>query len=149
MAKKALSAEHEHLFRQIVEEAVPFNKHLGLKIEDLNHEHPKIRLDMRPELIGNTAKGILHGGVITSTLDMMGGLAIMLDHLAENNDLGAAIKIGTINLHVDFLSPGRGKFFIASGRIVRRGQRIAVVHMEFHNDTGVLIATGVGAYNLG
>jgi acyl-coenzyme A thioesterase PaaI-like protein len=32
---------------------------------------------------------------------------------------------------------------------VRKGSRIAVVHMEMHNDSGELIATGGGAYVIG
>jgi uncharacterized protein (TIGR00369 family) len=57
--------------------------------------------------------------------------------------------MGTIDLRVDYLRPGRGKHFIATARIVRRGKRIAVVHMELHNDEGELIATGGGAYAVG
>ena len=44
-------------------------------------------------------------------------------------------NIGTIDLRVDYLRPGRGKYFVAAGRVVRLGGRIAVAHMELVNDT--------------
>ena len=58
-------------------------------------------------------------------------------------------KLGTIDLRVDYLRPGRGKYFIATARIVRKGSRIAVTHMELHNDEGELISTGGAAYVVG
>ena len=107
---------------------------------------------MRPELIGNPRRQILHGGVISAVLDVAAGFAI---HLAvgksreENSSEGSFPSIGTIDLHVDYLRPGRGKHFIATGRVVRLGNRVAVAHMELVNDEGELIATGGAAYMVG
>ena len=39
-------------------------------------------------------------------------------------------SIGTIDLRVDYLRPGRGNYFIATGRVVRLGNRVAVAHTE-------------------
>jgi uncharacterized protein (TIGR00369 family) len=138
------------LIRKVMEEHVAFNKHLGIKIESFDLEAPKLRFDMRPELIGNPARQILHGGVISATLDVAGGYAIMLSLAAEMTGIPTSFpKLGTIDLRVDYLRPGRGKHFIASARIVRKGSRIAVTHMELHSDTGELIASGSAAYVVG
>jgi uncharacterized protein (TIGR00369 family) len=138
------------LLRTVMEEHIAFNKHLGLKVESFDPAAPKLRFDMRPELVGNPARQILHGGVISATLDVAGGLAIMLSFAQEATITPASFpNIGTIDLRVDYLRPGRGKHFIATARIVRKGSRIAVVHMELHNDAGELIATGGGAYVVG
>jgi len=75
------------LIRKVMEEHVAFNKHIGLKIESFDLEAPKLRFDMRPELIGNPARQILHGGVISATLDVAGGFAIMLSLAAEMTGL--------------------------------------------------------------
>jgi uncharacterized protein (TIGR00369 family) len=133
-----------------MEEHIAFNKHLGLKVESFDPGAPKLRFDMRPELVGNPSRQILHGGVISATLDVAGGFAIMLSIVGENVVTpGSFPNMGTIDLRVDYLRPGRGKYFIATARIVRKGSRIAVVHMELRNDTGELIATGGGAYVIG
>jgi uncharacterized protein (TIGR00369 family) len=128
---------------------IPFNRVLGLQIESLDAEAPKLKFDMRPELVGNPVRQILHGGVISATLDVVGGLAIALASLAARPEIATVTQfpnIGTIDLRVDYLRPGRGKYFVATGRVVRLGGRVAVVHMDLVNDTGEQIATGSAAY---
>lgn len=138
------------LMRKVMEEHIAFNKHLGLKVESFDMEAPKLRFDMRPELVGNPARQILHGGVISATLDVAGGFAIMLSLAADMTGIPTTFpNMGTIDLRVDYLRPGRGKYFVATARIVRKGKRIAVTHMELHNDEGELIATGGAAYVVG
>jgi len=138
------------LLRAVMEEHIAFNKHLGLKVESFDPAAPKLRFDMRPELVGNPSRRILHGGVISATLDVAGGFAIMLSLAAETDITPTAFpNMGTIDLRVDYLRPGRGKQFVATARIVRKGSRIAVTHMELHNDEGELIATGGAAYVVG
>ena len=138
------------LMRKVMEEHIAFNKLLGLKVESFDMEAPKLRFDMRPELVGNPARQILHGGVISATLDVAGGFAIMLRLAAEMSGIPTSFpKMGTIDLRVDYLRPGHGKHFIATARIVRKGSRIAVTHMELVNDAGELIATGSAAYVVG
>jgi uncharacterized protein (TIGR00369 family) len=138
------------LMRKVMEQHIAFNKYLGLKVESFDLVAPKLRFDMRPELVGNPARQILHGGVISATLDVAGGFAIMLSLAAEMTAIPTSFpNMGTIDLRVDYLRPGRGKYFVATARIVRKGSRIAVTHMELHNDEGKLIATGGAAYVLG
>jgi uncharacterized protein (TIGR00369 family) len=134
------------------EQMIPFNRVLGLRIDSLDPEAPRLRFDMRPELVGNPVRQILHGGVISATLDVVGGLAIALASLAGKAEATPARhfpNIGTIDLRIDYLRPGRGKYFVATGRVVRLGGRVAVVHMELVNDTGEQIATGSAAYIVG
>jgi uncharacterized protein (TIGR00369 family) len=138
------------LMRKVMEDLIAFNKHIGLKVESFEQAAPKLRFDMRPELVGNPTRQILHGGVISAALDVVGGLAIMLSLAGEMDGTPETFpNIGTIDLRVDYLRPGRGKHFIATGRIVRKGSRIAVIHMELHNDEGELISTGSAAYAIG
>ena len=138
------------VLKRVMEEHIAFNKHLGLKVESFDVEAPKLRFDMRPELVGNPTRQVLHGGVISATLDVAGGFAIMLSIAGDSEvTLASFPNMGTIDLRVDYLRPRRGKYFIATARIVRKGSRIAVTHMELHNDTGELIATGGAAYVVG
>ena len=145
MDAKAAEAKLRHVF----ENAVPFNKVVGMKVESVDPVAPKLRFDMRPELIGNARLQILHGGVISAVLDVAAGfaihLAVMRKKLEEPKE-GHFPNIGTINLHIDYLRPGRGRYFIATGRVVRLGNRVAVAQMELVNDSAELIATGNAAY---
>ena len=149
MAPDQMAAEAK--LRHIFENAVPFNKVVGMKVESVDPDAPKLRFDMRPELIGNARRQILHGGVISAVLDVAAGFAIHLAVLRkkfEEPQDGHFPTIGTIDLRVDYLRPGRGNYFIATGRVVRLGNRVAVAQMDLVNDSGEQIATGNAAYML-
>ena len=139
----------EARLRQVFEENVPFNRVLGLKVESTDPDAAKLRFDMRPELIGNPRRQILHGGVISAVLDVAAGFAIYLAVNKErivSSEVDRFPSIGTIDLRVDYLRPGQGKYFVATGRVVRLGNRVAVAQMELVNDSDELIATGNAAY---
>jgi len=152
MGKPISRRKQEQILRAIFEQKVPFNRLLGLKVVSTDPAAPRVRFDMRPELIGNPARQVLHGGVIASVLDVVAGFAIHIALVEKQREAAEEIRfpnIGTVDLRVDYLRPGRGKHFIASCRVVRLGKRIAVTHMELANDEGELIATGGAAYVVG
>ena len=143
------------LLKEITEEKIPFNKLIGMKIETLDLNKIGIRFEMRPELVGNFTRGNLHGGVISSVMDVTGGMVawtgIMkkmegqsFDEISERFN-----KIGTIDIRVDYLRPGLGEYFIATGSTLRTGNKVSVTRMELHNDKGILIAVGTGTYVVG
>jgi uncharacterized domain 1 len=143
------------LLKEITEEKIPFNKLIGMKIETLDLDKIGIRFEMSPELVGNFTRGNLHGGVISSVLDVTGGMVawtgIMkkmegqsFDEISERFN-----KIGTIDIRVDYLRPGLGEYFIATGSTLRTGNKVSVTRMELHNNKGILIAVGTGTYVVG
>jgi uncharacterized protein (TIGR00369 family) len=70
-----------------------------------------------------------------------------LTHQAELREKLA--KLGTIDRRIDYVRPGRGESFRASARILRTGNKVAVIRMELHNEDDVLIALGTGTYLVG
>ena len=135
----------------LIERRITFNQVLGLKVQQLLPQL-LLRFDMRPDLVGHDHYGRLHGGVISAALDGLGGGAIMVGlgerHPHETSDqvMHRFLRIGTIDLRVDFLRPGLGKHFIASAEITRLGGRVGSTQMRLHNDSGELIATAAAAY---
>lgn len=131
---------------------IPFNQQLGIQIETLCRQQTLMRMPMRPELVGNFVQGILHGGAIATLLDVAGGAMALIGACERLTDLPTAermarlARLGTIDLRIDYLRPGRGKSFIASAVPLREGNKVAVVRSELHNDEGVLIAVGTGTY---
>jgi uncharacterized protein (TIGR00369 family) len=153
MTSKRSAAEQARLEAAIVDlfdHRIRFNEVLGLKVRSLMP--PTIRFDMRPELVGHYVYGRLHGGVITATLDATGGMALMMaigdKHPAETADqvMHRFAKMGTIDLRVDFLRPGLGRYFLASADVTRLGGRVGSTQMKLVNDEGVTVATGAAAY---
>jgi len=143
-----LSAEEFNELVRAVEAQIPFNRVLGLHLDELGEGSARITFDMRNDLVGNFSKGILHGGVISGTLDVVGGMAAMM---AETGDPAHKIMerwsyLGTIDMRVDYLRPGAGERFVATGRVIRSGRKVCVTRMELHNEVDTLIATGTGTY---
>jgi uncharacterized protein (TIGR00369 family) len=138
--------------RALFEERIVFNKVIGLKLIEVGQDHALTRLDMRPELVGNFSTNRLHGGLISALLDATGGAAVLAAlsarHLHEPpaKRIERFVKIGTIDLRVDFLRPGIGESFTARAEVLRLGSRVASTRMEFRGADGKLLSTGAAAY---
>jgi uncharacterized protein (TIGR00369 family) len=138
-----------------VEEQIPFNRVLGITVLGVDRTRARIGLTMRQELVGNFTRNSLHGGVISATLDLVGGMAALLASAGQEGTdfaqehLDRFSNFGTIDLRVDYLRPGVGLEFEATGFALRTGKRVAVTRMEFRNEEDQLIAVGTGTYALG
>ena len=140
------------VINEMFNEKIPFNKVLGLRVAAIGYQQVKVRFDMRDELIGNYVRGTLHGGVISSVIDVTGGLAAFMgiQQKISDRDLDAKLerfgRLGTIDLRVDYLRPGIGNSFVSTGYTLRTGKRVAVSRIELINDRDDLIAVGTGSY---
>ena len=107
---------------------------------------------MKDDIVGNEAKHILHGGLTSTVLDSVGGMMGIISAVEKhkdefNDELKARLQhFGTISLHVDFLSPGRGKWFEVVSRTTKCTNRIVFVHSELKNNSGELIAISNNSY---
>lgn len=134
---------------------MPFNHTLGLKLERLDCDFAQLSLTHQPQLVGNAAQSILHGGVIASVLDVAAGLVCVSSALTrqptiDEHELRRRLsRMGTIDLRVDYLRPGRGEHFIASSNLLRGGNKISVARVELHSDAGVHIASASATYLVG
>jgi uncharacterized protein (TIGR00369 family) len=157
--KKAVDAAADDtallaIIRESFVERMPFNRILGIDVLSLHHDRPELRFDMRPELVGNYTRNMLHGGVISSVLDVTGGLVAFLgvQQKLKGKPLAEVVerfsRIGTIDLRVDYLRPGMGEWFLARGFPLRTGNKVAVTRMELFNDREDLIAVGTAAYTV-
>ena len=150
------SAEEQARFEaglvEMFEQHITFNQVLGLKIASVRPGDVRGVFQMKPELVGHFTYGRLHGGVISSVLDAMGGLALMVA-IAERHPHDSAAQVmhrfsrmGTIDLRVDYLRQGLGRHFVATAEVSRLGGRVGSTQMKLVNDEGTLIATGAAAY---
>jgi len=137
---------------RIFEEMIVFNQVLGLKSSSLKPGIVTGRIEMRRELVGHFAYNRLHGGVISAGLDAMGGVAVMsaigARHMDETPEqrLHRFIKLGTIDLRVDYLRPAVSEYFELRAEVLRLGSRVGTTRMEFFGADGKLLSTGAGAY---
>jgi acyl-coenzyme A thioesterase PaaI-like protein len=72
-------------------------------------------MNMKDDLIGNFLQGILHGGAISTALDVTGGAMALVaawqrlkDRDVPSSERPKTLsKLGTIDMRVDFLQPGK------------------------------------------
>ena len=69
---------------------IPFNQMLGIELDELSAQRVTMHLPMKPELIGNFMHGILHGGVISSLLDVAGGAMALIGAFDKHQHLSSA-----------------------------------------------------------
>jgi uncharacterized protein (TIGR00369 family) len=155
MTKNADSDADVHRVVQDLFAKIPFNQLLGLEIEEISDDRACLSFRMRDDLVGNYTRNILHGGVISATLDVTAGLMAFLG-VAQRIRSGSLeekmerfSRLGTIDMRVDYLRPGAGEFFVASARVIRSGNRIAVIYAELHNDSDELVASATCTYLVG
>lgn len=140
-------------FRE-AEHQIAFNRVLGLDVTRFDAEGVLVTLPMRDDLIGNYATRVLHGGVISATLDLIGGMVAMhavisAGHIRTPEEaMETFATVGTIDMRVDYLRPGAGSVFYGTGHALRVGKSVTVTRMELHNDTEDLIAVGTGTYRI-
>lgn len=139
---------------EMFNEKVPFHKLLGLTIQLMEHDRVQVSFSMRDELVGHYTRGMVHGGVISSVIDVTGGLVAFMgaqEKMADKSLKAKIEKFGrvtTIDLRVDFLRPGLGSVFTATAFPLRLGNKVAVSRIELVNEKDELIAVGTGSYTI-
>ena len=129
----------------------PFYLHNGMQMRVVDGQ-VEAHVSMAENLIGNVAFQILHGGVAATLLDSIGGISAMAE-LYKNTapeDLMATSqkvsRLATVDMRVDYLAPGRGKYFIARAETLRLGRKGCTMRMTMVNDEDKAIATAIASY---
>jgi len=130
--------------KPFLEEQVPFNRLMGMRLSSADEGKAQMQVPFREDFIGDPFRPALHGGVISSLLDVCGGVAVFTT-LRDVDD-----RTSTVDLRINYLRPGRKETLIADAEIVRVGNRVAVVSLVAYHpgDKDKPVATGTGVYNV-
>ena len=113
--------------RQVMEELIPFNRVLGIRVAEIDKGHVRMEIAFREELIGDPVRRAVHGGVISALADTAGGCAVW-SALDEET-----ARVSTIDIRIDYLRPGRPETLVAEANVVRAGRRVGVADIRlFH-----------------
>lgn len=133
--------------KEIIEDGLPFNKLLGIRVEELREGLVTLRVPFKPELVGDPRRPALHGGVLSSLVDVCGGFAVWTScHLED--------RIATIDLSVDYLRPALAKDLYAQATVRLLGNRVGNAHVVLWNEgdevqqTDRHVAVGRAVYNI-
>jgi uncharacterized protein (TIGR00369 family) len=138
-----MSETNTELLERVRERARTNNywRHFGIEPLAAGEGWVRLRLPVRAEL-RNADDAPVHGGVISSLVDMAVGGALSTLHDFAAGGVGQA----TLDLNVSFLGAARGDAIIAEGRILRRGGSIAFGEAELRDAAGELVAKGRVTY---
>lgn len=138
-----MNPEELRAFRELIENGIPFNAYLGIRLLDLGDRQCRLLLPYRPELVGDARRQALHGGVISALIDACGGFAVWSTGSIKD-------RVATIDLRVDYLKPAAACDIIAHSRIRMLGNRVGNVSTVVHAATApdVIIAEGRSVYNI-
>lgn len=135
--------EKSAFFKKIFDEMIPFHQFLGMKLLEVSDGFAKAIIPFRPDLVGDPRIQSLHGGVIATVMDAVGGVVGMTT-LTSMED-----KISTIDLRIDYLRSARNCDLIVEGILSRSGNRIVSVNMKAYKmDETDLIAEGKAVFNV-
>jgi uncharacterized protein (TIGR00369 family) len=125
-----------------------------MHVDDYGQQPLILRIDTRPQLLGNYTRDMIHGGVILSLLDAVGGMQAFREVIrrdpAQSESLGMEVlkKVSTISLSTQFLRPGVGYSFYASANVQRLGRKVAFLEMQMMNQDHLAIAAANGVYSV-
>lgn len=115
---------------------------LGFAFEGLHDDaSPRIRVPYRPEWVGDPDTGVLAGGLVTTLLDHVGGLAVWVA-------MDAFKPIATLDLRVDYMRAAQpGRDLLAQARCFRLTPTVAFVRgWAFEDDPSDPVAAAQAAY---
>jgi len=114
-----------------------FMQLLGVKLEEAKYPRVRVSLEFNNQL--TNPNGTLHGGVISSLVDIALGTALFQDRIVRG--------IATVELKVNYLQGITKGKITAEGEIIFRKNLMAFGEVHIYND-GALAAVGSATYRL-
>lgn len=144
LLSQPMTPEFVERLRRLMEEDIPFNRFLGMRADASVRGKGRIELPARPEFTGDPGRPALHGGLISTLADTVGGLAAFT--VTESIS-----RCSTIDLRVDYLRPGQVDTpLVGEAEILRFGNRVAVANIVIFQDGARTrpVAVGKGVYSV-
>ncbi len=116
---------------------------LGFRLVSVQSGEAAMAMPWRADLVGDPQTGVLAGGVITTLLDHVCGLAVSMALPQQN-------AIATLDLRLDYMRAAvPGREIIAKARCYKLTRSIAFVRgAAFEDDEGDPVATAQAAFAL-
>ena len=109
-------------------ESIPHHRAIGFELVEKGADFAVGRIPYRPCLVGNPASGVVHGGIVTTLLDTVGGMAALARR-------GEFIVMATLDLRIDYLRPSTpGKNLAARVECYKMTRNIAFTRGFAFND---------------
>jgi uncharacterized protein (TIGR00369 family) len=108
-------------------EANPFFVMMGIDVDSIGEGTARLSMKVRPDM--HNGVGWMQGGIFTGMADEAMALALY-------TIISPGERIATISETTSFLKGARDGMLIATGRVVRKGRRVAFTESDVRKDTG-------------
>lgn len=136
-----LSTMRENMAKAIA--FVPWAKEISMQVIEIERGKARGKIGWSEHLVGDPDTGVLHGGVITSMLDNLAGMAVVaaLDEFKST---------ATLDLRIDYMRPAeKGLDIIGEAECYHVTRTVAFIRASaFHEGNDKVIATAAGAFAL-
>ncbi len=130
------------ILKQVVENQIPANKLLGLKVLELKEGYTKIHIPFKEEFIGDFIQKRWHGGIQASIADNAGGIVAM-------STIGSFDeRVSTIDMRIDYLHGSEPKDFFAEAEIIKNGKRIVKADVKLYHEKEKIVAIARCAFSV-
>ncbi len=125
--------EHEALVERLRDrlQGSEFYRWAGVELIDASPGRVEIAFEAGPQHLN--LQGLVHGGIIATLADTAMGLAV-------RTVLQPGRRHVTVQLGVEFLSPGRSGRIVAHGRSVKVGSQLGFAEADVTDPNGRLLA---------
>jgi uncharacterized protein (TIGR00369 family) len=125
--------EHEALIQELRDRlhGSEFYRWAGVELADASPGHVQIMFEAGPHHLN--LQGLVHGGILATLADTAMGLAV-------RTVLEPGRRHVTVQLGVEFLSPGRPGTIVAHGRSVKIGSQFGFAEADVTDEGGRLLA---------
>ena len=121
-------------------DANPYFRMMGIEVDSLGEGTARLSMRVRPDMLNGV--GWMQGGIFTAMADEAMALALY-------TVISPGERIATISETTSFLKGAReGATLVATGRVVRKGRRVAFTESEVRmdSDEGEILARCAAAF---
>ena len=124
-------------------ERIPHQSAIGFALIETGADFAVGRIPYRGSLVGNPANGVVHGGIVTTLLDTVGGMAALARQ-------GEFLVMATLDLRIDYLRPSTpGEDLVARVECYKLTRNIAFTRgFAFNADPNDPLASMSATYML-
>ncbi len=122
---------------------VPWAQEIGMQVSSVERGKVSGKLVWSEHLVADPDTGIVHGGVITSLLDNLGGMAVV-------SALDTFRTTATLDLRIDYMRPAeKGLDIAATAECYHVTKTVAFINARaYHPGSDKIIASASGAFAL-
>lgn len=124
----------------------PHGQAIGIEMVGTEGRKCTVKVPYAEHLVGDPDTGIIHGGVITATLDNASGWAIRCHEVWHEG-----ISMATLDIRIDYMKPATpGRDLLVQSECFKVTRNVAFVRaFAYQDDIEDPVATSVASFMLG